>query len=73
MEDDILINKMRPGHEMDIKLFAVKVRGGGGGGGRSRNIITFQKFDFYNVYKENMFTIKIKDIREAAKSLVRIN
>ena len=25
VEDDILINKLRPGHEMDIKLFAVKV------------------------------------------------
>ena len=25
-QKDILINKLRPGHEMDIKLFAVKVR-----------------------------------------------
>ena len=25
-EKDILINKLRPGHEMEIKLFAVKVR-----------------------------------------------
>jgi DNA-directed RNA polymerase I and III subunit RPAC1 len=24
VEDDILINKLRPGHEMDVKLFAVK-------------------------------------------------
>jgi len=24
VEDDILLNKMRPGHEMDLKLFAVK-------------------------------------------------
>ena len=24
VEDDILISKMRPGHEMDIKMFAVK-------------------------------------------------
>ena len=24
-EHDILINKLRPGHEMDIKMFAVKV------------------------------------------------
>ena len=25
-QKDILINKLRPGHEMDIKLFAVKVK-----------------------------------------------
>ena len=25
-QNDILINKLRPGHEMEIKLFAVKVR-----------------------------------------------
>ena len=26
VEDDILINKLRPGHEMEMRLFAVKVR-----------------------------------------------
>ena len=26
VEDDILINKMRPGHEMEMKMFAVKVK-----------------------------------------------
>ena len=25
VEPDILINKLRPGHEMDIRMFAVKV------------------------------------------------
>ncbi len=25
VEDDILINKLRPGHELEMKLFAVKV------------------------------------------------
>ena len=27
VEDDILVSKMRPGHEMDIKMFAVKGTG----------------------------------------------
>ena len=27
VEDDILVSKMRPGHEMDIKMFAIKGTG----------------------------------------------
>jgi hypothetical protein len=27
VEEDILINKLRPGHELQMRLFAVKVEG----------------------------------------------
>jgi hypothetical protein len=54
VEDDILINKLRPGHELEMKLFAVKVTVQQVKKKNSQHVVITERLTFVRVWDGTM-------------------